>query len=69
MLAFMLLLGGGITSLSFSHSGTKPNDNNFLTPDLAITAPTSQELLQKKLGVYNTVTEENGKSAGAGALK
>ena len=62
VLAFMLLLGGGITSLSFSHSGTKPNDNNFLTPDLAITAPTSQELLQKKFGVYNTVTEENGKS-------
>lgn len=60
--AFMLLLGGGIMSLSFSHSGTKPNDSNFLTPDLAINAPTSQELLQKKFGVYNTVTEENGKS-------
>ena len=62
VLAFMLLLGSGITSLSFSHSGTKPNDNNFLTPDLAITAPTSQEILQKKFNAYNTVTEENGKS-------
>ena len=62
VLAFMLLLGVGIMSLSFSHSGVKPNDNNFLTPDLAVTAPTSQELLQKKFNAYNTVTEENGKS-------
>ena len=58
----MLLLGVGIMSLSFSHTGVKPNDSNFLTPDLAITAPTSQELLQKKFNAYNTVTEENGKS-------
>lgn len=62
VLAFMLLLGGGIMFLSFSHSGVKPNNSNFLTPDLAITAPTSQELLQKKFNAYNTVTEENGKS-------
>ncbi len=62
VLAFMLLLGVGIMSLSFSHSGVKPNDNNFLTPDLAINAPTSQELLQRKFNAYNTVTEENGKS-------
>lgn len=62
VLAFMLLLGVGIMSLSFSHSGVKPNGSNFLTPDLAITAPTSQELLQKKFNAYNTVTEENGKS-------
>ena len=58
----MLLLGVGIMSLSFSHSGVKPNDDNFLTPDLAVKAPTSQELLQKKFNAYNTVTEENGKS-------
>ena len=62
VLAFMLLLGVGIMSLSFSHSGVKPNDNNFLTPDLAVTAPTSQELLQRKFNAYNTVTKENGKS-------
>ena len=62
VLAFVLLLGVGIMSLSFSHSGVKPNDDNFLTPDLAVKAPTSQELLQKKFNAYNTVTEENGKS-------
>ncbi len=62
VLAFMMLLGAGIMSLSFSHSGVKPNDDNFLTPDLAVKAPTSQELLQKKFNAYNTVTEENGKS-------
>lgn len=62
VLAFVLLLGVGIMSLTFSHSGVKPNDSNFLTPDLAITAPTSQELLQRKYNAYNTVTEENGKS-------
>ena len=62
VLAFMFLLGVGIMSLSFSHSGIKPNDDNFLTPDLAVKAPTSQELLQKKFNAYNTVTEENGKS-------
>ena len=62
VLAFMFLLGVGIMSLSFSHSGVKPNDSNFLTPDLAVKAPTSQELLQKKFNAYNTVTEENGKS-------
>ncbi len=60
--AFMLLLGGGIMSLTFSHTGTKPNDNNFLTPEHAVAAPTAQELLQKKFDVYNTVTEEDGKS-------
>ena len=62
VVAFMLLLGVGIMSLSFSHSGVKPNDSNFLTPDLAVNAPTSQELLQKKFNAYNTVTEENEKS-------
>ena len=62
VLAFMLLLGAGIMSLSFSHSGVKTNDSNFLTPDLAINAPTSQELLQRKFNAYNIVTEENGKS-------
>lgn len=62
VLAFMLFLGVGIMSLSFSHSGVKPNDSNFLTPDLAVNAPTSQELLQKKFEIYNTVTEEDGKS-------
>ena len=62
VLAFVLLLGAGIMSLTFSHSGVKPNDSNFLTPDLAVKAPTSQELLQKKFNAYNTVTEENGKS-------
>ena len=62
VLAFVLLLGVGIMSLSFSHSGVKPNNDNFLTPDLAVKAPTSQELLQKKFNAYNTVTEENGKS-------
>lgn len=61
VLAFMLLLGVGIMSLSFSHSGVKPNDSNFLPPDLAVKAPTSQELLQKKFNAYNTVTEEDGK--------
>ena len=62
VLAFMLFLGVGIMSLSFSHSGVKPNDSNFLTPEHAIAAPTAQELLQKKFDAYNTVTEEDGKS-------
>lgn len=61
VLAFMLLLGVGIMSLSFSHTGTKPNDG-FLTPEHAVAAPTAQELLHKKFDAYNTVTEENGKS-------
>ncbi len=62
VVAFMLLLGGGIMSLSFLHGGVKPNDGNFLTPEHAIAVPTAQELLQKKFEIYNTVTEEDGKS-------
>lgn len=62
VLAFVLLLGVGILSLTFLHQGTRQNQDEFLTPEHAVAAPTAQELLQKKFDAYNTVTEEDGKS-------
>lgn len=62
ILGFTLVLGVGILSLSFSHGGARRNEDTFLTPEHAVAPPTAQELLQKKFEVYNTVTEEDGKS-------
>ena len=62
ILGFTLVLGVGILSLSFSHGGARRNEDMFLTPEHAVAPPTAQELLQKKFEVYNTVTEEDGKS-------
>ena len=62
ILGFTLVLGIGILSLSFSHGGARRNEDTFLTPEHAVAPPTAQELLQKKFEVYNTVTEEDGKS-------
>ena len=62
ILGFTLVLGIGILSLSFSHGGARRNEDTFLTPEHAVAPPTAQELLQKKFEIYNTVTEEDGKS-------
>lgn len=62
VLAFVLLLGAGILSLTFLHQGIRQNEDEFLTPEHAVAAPTAQELLRKKFDAYNTVTEEDGKS-------
>ena len=62
ILGFTLVLGVGILSLSFSHGGARRNEDTFLTPEHAVAPPTAQELLQKKFEIYNTVTEEDGKS-------
>lgn len=62
ILGFTLVLGVGILSLSFSHGGARRNEDTFLTPEHAVAPPTTQELLQKKFEIYNTVTEEDGKS-------
>ena len=59
---FVSLLCGSILLLSFLHGGSASNQGAFLMPDAAVAPPTAQELLQKKFEVYNTVTEEDGKS-------
>ena len=59
---FVSLLCGSILLLSFLHGGSASNQGAFLMPEAAVAPPTAQELLQKKFEVYNTVTEEDGKS-------
>ena len=59
---FVSLLCGSILLLSFLHGGSASNQGAFLMPDAAVAPPTAQELLQKKFEIYNTVTEEDGKS-------
>ena len=59
---FVSLLCGSILLLSFFHGGSASNQGAFLMPDAAVAPPTAQELLQKKFEIYNTVTEEDGKS-------